>query len=341
VPQRQSDSPTFTALHQQDKLLPRPASRQGSYRGSVRSVSSIGPDLDTRYYGSGHLIHNDSEGNVNEPFLVDDGADDGHDKSEANAASTSDSLFSKTPCIHTRDVSSTSEVDSYEHVPAHWPSEPRKLEGHTFLSVLILVWDILLSLTPILFITLAGVSLYLHNRPIGTSRLETTTQHAIQLGPTIFPILFAALAGRTLKTIARFSAERGARLGSLELLIASRSVIGAVESQFLLRELSVVGAHILLLWAMSPLGGQASLRLLGKGQEELYSNATIKYLGTGPYDVLVSTLFSDNSGYFLQITNAIYGSALTASDRALVAPRDGYGNVRIPRLEGINTNGRH
>lgn len=35
----------------------------------------------------------------------------------------------------------------------------------------------------------------------------------IPQGPTIFPMLFAAVAGRSLKTMARFCAERGTKIG--------------------------------------------------------------------------------------------------------------------------------
>ncbi len=38
-------------------------------------------------------------------------------------------------------------------------------------------------------------------------------QEAILLGPTIFPLAFAALAGRSLKRIALWRAERGTTLG--------------------------------------------------------------------------------------------------------------------------------
>lgn len=75
-------------------------------------------------------------------------------------------------------------------------------------------------------------------------------------GPTIFPIVFAAICGRSMKMIARYMAERGTKLGTLELLMASQSVWGTVESQLLLQRLTIVGVNLLFLWAWSPLGGQ-------------------------------------------------------------------------------------
>lgn len=54
-------------------------------------------------------------------------------------------------------------------------------------------------------------ALALRNKPItdgGNSLLR-----AMQLGPTIFPLCFAAIAGRTLKTFALWKVERGTTVG--------------------------------------------------------------------------------------------------------------------------------
>jgi hypothetical protein len=100
--------------------------------------------------------------------------------------------------------------------------------------------------------------------------------------------------------IARYLAERGAKLGvsssvparvllermltvqTLELLMASQSVWGAVESQILMRRLTLVGANLLFLWTLSPLGGQASLRLLDKTSSSNQTWTPLRYMSTGP-----------------------------------------------------------
>jgi hypothetical protein len=45
--------------------------------------------------------------------------------------------------------------------------------------------------------------------------------------------MFAAVAGKSLKTFTRYYAERGLQLGVLELLLASQTVWGTIESQML------------------------------------------------------------------------------------------------------------
>jgi len=72
------------------------------------------------------------------------------------------------------------------------------------------------------------------------------------------------------------------KLGVLELLLASQTVWGTFESQVLLRRFTVFGAHLTLLWCLSPLGGQASLRILETATEaRVEGGLPILYLPTG------------------------------------------------------------
>ncbi|KAF1913889.1 hypothetical protein BDU57DRAFT_541261 [Ampelomyces quisqualis] len=103
--------------------------------------------------------------------------------------------------------------------------------------------------------------------------------------------MFTAISGRSMKMIARYLAEKGTKLSTLELLMASQSVWGTVESHILMRRMTIVGANLLFLWSLSPLGGQASLRLLEipalldskqakERPEDIWGNVKIPYLNT-------------------------------------------------------------
>jgi hypothetical protein len=118
---------------------------------------------------------------------------------------------------------------------------------------------------------------------------------------------------------------------TLELLLASRSVWGTVESQVLLRRCTLVGVHLLLLWSLSPLGGQASLRALEKAPKTARNTTTVRYLHTGADAAIFArdTLVGDRH-------NQIYISALTATRGMKLASMDTWGNVRVPRLDGLN-----
>ncbi|KAK5139279.1 hypothetical protein LTR04_003721 [Oleoguttula sp. CCFEE 6159] len=135
--------------------------------------------------------------------------------------------------------------------------------------------------TPVIFIALAIAAVRQHKQPVEYNFSGVTVMTATRIAPAIFPILFAAIAGRAPKTTALFMAEKGATLGTLESLIASQTLWKAFGSQLAMRRSAVVGAHVLLLWCLSPLGGQAALRLLEVKDLSQIGNTTVRYLDTG------------------------------------------------------------
>ncbi|KAF1958904.1 hypothetical protein CC80DRAFT_21927 [Byssothecium circinans] len=221
------------------------------------------------------------------------------------------------------------------HVPS-WPQEARPLKKHTWISYVYMIGDLILVLLPIYFILLGAAAITLNGKPTKDNALGEKVEFAIQLGPTLFPILFAAICGRSMKMIARFIAERRAKLSTLELLLASHSVWGTVESQFLMRRLTLVGANLLFLWALSPLGGQASLRLMKRGNRETYSETKLRYLTTGPAATAwgMASTYQLNGKFF--DAGAIYTAALMAPLSTKLGPQDLWGNVKIPSLGVLN-----
>ncbi|ORY19853.1 hypothetical protein BCR34DRAFT_471577 [Clohesyomyces aquaticus] len=218
-----------------------------------------------------------------------------------------------------------------------WPEEAQPLKKRDWVSYLYLVGDVVLVLLPIYFILLGIASVSLNGKPTENNAFGSKTEFAIQLGPTIFPIVFAAISGRSMKMIARYLAEKGAKLSTLELLMASQSVWGTVESQLLMRRLTLVGANLLFLWSMSPLGGQASLRLLEKSESSNYTSAALRYLSTGPAATAWSmeTTYVEADGKLTQV-NPFYTAALLAPNSIKKGPEDTWGNVKIPRLDCAN-----
>src|SRR5947209_14530760 len=66
----------------------------------------------------------------------------------------------------------------------------------------------------------------------------------------------------------------------VEQLIGSQSLAGTVERLFQLRIFNVLSIFVTLLWLLSPLGSQMSLRLLTKTDVELTSESTVQYFDT-------------------------------------------------------------
>lgn len=116
--------------------------------------------------------------------------------------------------------------------------------------------------------------------------------------------------------------------------MASQSVWGTVESQILMRRMTIVGANLLFFWSLSPLGGQASLRLLEISTSTTQSFTPLRYLSTGPG----STAWSMTSGTYVQNdgglteVEGLYAAALLGSKQAKEGPEDTWGNVKIPYL---------
>jgi hypothetical protein len=120
--------------------------------------------------------------------------------------------------------------------------------------------------------------------------------------------------------------------------MASQSVWGTVESQILMRRLTIVGVNLLFLWSMSPLGGQASLRLLEVTTSTAQSFAPFRYLSTGPGSTvwaMTSGTYVESDGGLTQV-EALYAAALLGSMQAKEGPEDTWGNVKIPYLDTTN-----
>ncbi|KAH4111389.1 hypothetical protein HBI64_005360 [Parastagonospora nodorum] len=223
-----------------------------------------------------------------------------------------------------------------DRVPS-WPEEARCLKKRNGIAYLFAVGDFILVLLPLFFVLLGVAVVTLNGKPTKDSEFGKKVEAVMDLSPTLFPIVFAAITGRSMKMIARFLAEKGTKLSNLELLMASQSVWGTVESQLLMQRLTLVGVNLLFLWALSPLGGQASLRLMQRDVKEHYTTTKIRYMTTGPAASMwgLSSTYVD-SGKFADAF-ALYTAALMAPLSTKLGSQDPWGNVKIPTLEAFNS----
>jgi hypothetical protein len=91
---------------------------------------------------------------------------------------------------------------------------------------------------------------------------------------------------------------------------------------------------MILLWALSPLGGQSALRLLQVSPRLASANATIRYL---PIDASSMTAMNGASGALIGWPSyaSIYMTALITSRSQQNSSQDLFGNVRIPSLDSL------
>lgn len=122
------------------------------------------------------------------------------------------------------------------------------------LKTVIFIGDLLLTLAPCLFLIHSLLALSVNNHPVSSS-LGQKLEQATKLAPTLFPVIFAAVVGRFMRTYALWRAERGASLGVLELLNGSQNLLAAFERALFLLGLGFLSIVVTLLWTLSPVGG--------------------------------------------------------------------------------------
>ena len=157
---------------------------------------------------------------------------------------------------------------------------------------------------------------------------------AAKLGPTVFPIVFAAIIGRLMKSVALWRAQHGTNLGFLEQLVGSQNIAGAIERMFMLRRFGVLSFAIVLVWALSPLGGQSSLRILEITDSTTKTSQNVYYFdmnnGKSVFDG------ADDLDHSAFAISALYTASLLASEDVKTSPLDQWSNIKVPMLEALS-----
>ena len=155
---------------------------------------------------------------------------------------------------------------------------------------------------------------------------------------TIFPILFAILLARAIRKLAAWKLENGSSLESLEQLMGSVTIGGTLSTIYTLRSHNFLAAGLVAVWALSPIGGQASLFLIHTELEPVFSNINVTYPDTNGY-----TLISPGDNYFvMEPLNALLSASLMAPTSIKNSNLDLWGNVKIPNslpAGAINSSG--
>lgn len=153
-------------------------------------------------------------------------------------------------------------------------------------------------------------------------------------GPTIYPIVFTTVVGTSIKAIFSWRLERGDRLGTLNQLSGSMTLVSALTAVYKYRRwrLDVLSTILIALWILSPLGGQASLRVLEFRKNTYISPAAFAY-----YDVkkigLWEAMLGSERGTAVVPINAMLTTSLCRKKNSTRDSRDNWGNVRIPMIE--------
>lgn len=97
-------------------------------------------------------------------------------------------------------------------------------------------------------IVLLAIMFYLHGKK--QNSFGDTILEVASVASTLWPILFAAVLGPLLKTIALFRAERGSTLGSLGFLLTSQTTASALKNFTTMGWIGSWTIIILIVWSL-------------------------------------------------------------------------------------------
>ncbi|EXJ76599.1 uncharacterized protein A1O5_01107 [Cladophialophora psammophila CBS 110553] len=154
-------------------------------------------------------------------------------------------------------------------------------------------------------------------------------KQATSTASTLFTILFAAVLGSTLKRFATWRLENGIRLGLLEQIMQSRTFFAAVTTQLSFPAFNLTALILLSSWVFSPLGSQASLRLVSTGRDYAADSGIVSYV-----DTIANQVFDSVSGVDSLLTSLkpSYVSSVLGPTTMKNGTMDLWGNVKIPWL---------
>ncbi|KAJ5622997.1 hypothetical protein N7490_011602 [Penicillium lividum] len=215
-----------------------------------------------------------------------------------------------------------------------WPHRAAKLRNNACSDKMSTLVDLILACVPLAFLVFAILAIRLNKDEISSYGEEIV--QAAKLSPSIFPIVFAAIAGNMLRNYALWRAEHCAPLGLLEQLNRSTSMAGTVASIFSTGHVGPLTIAVLLLWAMSPIGGQSALRMLTSEATSVHGNTPVAYLNV----VNASSWFDGASGLgsSLGAANSIYTTSLMTTQAVQSSPRDVWTFPKIPVLRHLPLN---
>ncbi|KAF4839349.1 hypothetical protein CGCSCA4_v011325 [Colletotrichum siamense] len=196
-----------------------------------------------------------------------------------------------------------------------------------------LLLDTLLTLPAVAFISYAFLVLVNNGRPIDQSPIPLLRTAAIY-SPTLFPIAFSAVAASFLKAAAAWRLEQGISVLSLEYLLNCRTVFSAFTTPISLRAANRLTPLLIILWALSPLGGQAALRVM----EMVPSTATEPWLFQNLEFMSAFRHSGPQSSAGFSLLPSIQSAFVTALGTPAdtkAEPQDLFGNIKIPMVEAF------
>ncbi|KAK1506649.1 hypothetical protein CTAM01_02981, partial [Colletotrichum tamarilloi] len=211
-----------------------------------------------------------------------------------------------------------------------WP--PQRLKnGLSKPSELLL--GIFSLLMVIVIMTYIGILLLNDGRDIESlSTMWKFASEFSRLGPTAVPLMFAFVIGRAVRSYGHWRLQRGERIGTLDSLFGSTTLTGTITTIIDLKRIGGLGGLLVVIWSLSPLGGQAALRVLTPRVEEISFLTTLPYLNNTVVGFPSRYMAAGMAGQQIPINALVLGS-LGATDEVKNSSTDTWGNIKIPMIE--------
>jgi hypothetical protein len=124
----------------------------------------------------------------------------------------------------------------------------------------------------------------------------------------------------------------------LDQLLGSTALFSTIATQLKFRNMGFVGLSLILLWILSPLGGQASLRALDYGSISLSQSRTMYHLDwNSTFQASQITLDGPDSSESKFVADSLFMSALSSTKDVQQSGMDSWGNLKIPMLERLSS----
>jgi hypothetical protein len=129
--------------------------------------------------------------------------------------------------------------------------------------------------------------------------------------------------------------EVGTTVGIIESLMASRTVAGAAMLPFRLQYIYPLFPCLLVLWSLSPIGGQAALRAASTDYVISTRDRELRYLDLNKTGVLATD--SNEVEWLFTPINTAFNTALLSPLDSKQSSQDLYGNLKVPMIEPLVT----
>ncbi|KAF2003067.1 hypothetical protein P154DRAFT_561548 [Amniculicola lignicola CBS 123094] len=138
--------------------------------------------------------------------------------------------------------------------------------------------------------------------------------------------------------MAHWRLENGERMRVLDQLLGSTGLFATVVTQLKFRNMGVLGFALILLWALSPVGGQASLRILDYDTATTIRSRTLYFLDrNSTYQRSDATLLGSDGHNAEFVAQSLFAAALGSTKDTQEGSMDSWGNLKIPMIERISS----